>query len=117
MSSVKIQDIELFKDHLVVYERQDGLPKVAIYGLPDVEEPVRSLQCPLHVSFDDPTYSVERLGSEFNSSFLQLRYSTLKTPPSEYEVDMKTGDKVRKSATVSYIIRSLCSALTCDLHD
>ncbi|XP_030951878.1 uncharacterized protein LOC115975293 isoform X1 [Quercus lobata] len=97
---IKIQDIELFKDHLVVYERVNGLPIVTIYGLPNVEEPVMRLQHCVHVQFDDPTYFVERLGSEFNSSFLQLRYSTLKTPPLEYEVDMKTGNKVKKNEKV-----------------
>ncbi|KAL4597770.1 hypothetical protein ACB092_11G013000 [Castanea dentata] len=100
--SVKIQNIQLYEDHLVVHELVNGLPKVTIYGLPDVGEPVQSLQGGFTVLFDDdPTYSAEPLVSEFNSSWLLIRYSTLKTPPFVYKVDMKTGKVVRKeSATV-----------------
>ena len=118
MSSVKIQNIQLFEDHLVAHERVNGLPKVTIYKLPDVREPVQRHLGSFTVPFDDdPAYSAEPLVSEFNSSFLKIRYSTLKTPPFVYEVDMKTGEVVSKeSATVSYIIKSLCSALSCDLQ-
>ncbi|KAK0574188.1 hypothetical protein LWI29_019497 [Acer saccharum] len=42
--SVKIQDIQLFTDHLVVYERENGLPKIITYRLPAVGEPLKSLQ-------------------------------------------------------------------------
>ncbi|KAL4597784.1 hypothetical protein ACB092_11G013900 [Castanea dentata] len=100
--SVKIQAIQLFENHLVVHERENGLPKVTIYGLLGVGEQVQSLQGGFTVPFgDDPTYSAVPLVSEFNSSILQICYSTLKTPPFVYEVDMKTDRVVRKeSATM-----------------
>nr|POE78721.1 protease 2 [Quercus suber] len=94
--SVKIQDIQLFNDHLVVYERENGLPKVTIYGLPDVGEPLKSLQGGHLVEFIDPIYSVDPSESQFNSSILRFYYSSMKTPPSVYDYDMKTGVSVLK---------------------
>ncbi|KAK7841486.1 protease 2 [Quercus suber] len=93
---VKIQDIQLFNDHLVVYERENGLPKVTIYGLPDVGEPLKSLQGGHLVEFIDPIYSVDPSESQFNSSILRFYYSSMKTPPSVYDYDMKTGVSVLK---------------------
>ncbi|KAM3693629.1 hypothetical protein ACJW31_08G182200 [Castanea mollissima] len=94
--SVKIQDIQLFNDHLVVYERENGLPKVTIYGLPDVGESLKSLQGGHLVEFIDPIYSVDPSESQFNSSILRFDYSSMKTPPSVYDYDMKTGVSVLK---------------------
>nr|POF06224.1 protease 2 [Quercus suber] len=94
--SVKIQDIQLFNNHIVVYECEKGLPKVTIYGLPDVEEPLKSLQGGHTVEFVDPIYSVEPSESQFTSSILRLDYSSVKTPHSVYDYDMKTGISVLK---------------------
>ncbi|KAL0000284.1 hypothetical protein SO802_019886 [Lithocarpus litseifolius] len=100
--SVKIQDIQLFNNHIVVYEREKCLPKVTIYGLPDVEEPLKSLQGGHTVEFVDPIYSVEPSESQFTSSILRLDFSSMKTPHSVYDYDMKTGISVlKKIKTVS----------------
>lgn len=103
--SVKIQDLCLFNDHLVIYEREDGLPKITIYNLPDVGQPLKRLQGGQAVNFSDPTYSVEPSESEYSSSILRYSYSSMKTPPSEYDYDMKTGISVlKKIETVSSIL-------------
>lgn len=105
--SVKIQDICLFSDHLVVYEREDGLQKITIYGLPDVGEPLKGLQGGRAVDFLDPTYSVDSSESEFSSSILRFSYSSLKTPRSVYDYDMRTGIQVlKKIETVSMLFSS-----------
>lgn len=115
MSSIKIQDIQLFKDHLVVYEREKGLPKVTIYGLPDAGEPLKSLQGGHTVNFIDPVYSVEPLESQFTSSILRFAYSSMKTPHSVYDYDMKAGISVlKKIESVSYINKSFSNY--CVLH-
>ncbi|XP_058090244.1 uncharacterized protein LOC131236807 isoform X1 [Magnolia sinica] len=94
--SVKIQDMQLFSDHLVVYEREDGLPKVTIYSLPPVGEVIESLQGGRAVDFIDPIYSVNPGEAEFSSSVLRFSYSSLKTPRSVYDYDMNTGISVLK---------------------
>ncbi|BBG94717.1 Prolyl oligopeptidase family protein [Prunus dulcis] len=90
------RDIQLFSDHLVVYEREEGLPKVTIYHLPDVGQPLKSLHGGQAVNFLDPTYSLDRSESEFSSRILRFSYSSMKTPPSVYDYDMKTGISVLK---------------------
>ncbi|KAF5939459.1 hypothetical protein HYC85_023718 [Camellia sinensis] len=94
--SVKIQDIQLFNDHLVVYEREKGLPKVTIYGLPPIGEPLERLQGGRAVDFIDPVYSVDPSESQFSSSILRFFYSSLRTPHSVYDYDMNTGVSVLK---------------------
>lgn len=96
--------MQLFNDHLVVYEREDGLPKVIVYRLPDVGEPLKILQDGQAVDFLDPVYSVDPSASEFSSSVLRFSYSSLKTPPSVYDYDMNTGDSVlKKIEPVSHV--------------
>lgn len=107
LSSIKIQDMQLFKDNLVVYEREEGLPRVTIYGLPNVGEPLKSLQVGHRVDFIDPIYSVEPSESQFVSSILRFEYSSMKTPHSVYDYDMKTGISVlKKIEAVSFICKS-----------
>lgn len=102
---MKIQYIQLFCDHLVVYERENGLPKVTIYRLPAVGEPLEILQGGQIVDFHDPTYSVNPSESQFSSSILRFSYSSLRTPSSVYDYDMNTGVSVlKKIQTVSYLI-------------
>ncbi|KAF5177171.1 Prolyl endopeptidase [Thalictrum thalictroides] len=94
--SVKIQDIQLFADHLVVYERINGLPSVSIYKLPAEGHTITSLQHGRDVDFIDPIYSVDSSESQFSSSILRFSYSSMKTPPSVYDYDMNTGVSVLK---------------------
>ncbi|OIW06833.1 hypothetical protein TanjilG_03728 [Lupinus angustifolius] len=94
--SVKIQEIQLFSDHLVAYERENGLQKITIYHLPPIGESLRSLEDGQAVNFIDPVYSVYLSESEFASSILRFSYSSLKTPSSVYDYDMKAGISVLK---------------------
>lgn len=102
--SVKIQDVQLFSGHLVVSEREDGLPKIIVYGLPDVGEPLKGLKDGKAIEFLDPTYSAYPSESEFSSSILRFFYSSMKTPRSVYDYDMKSGISVlKKIEPVSHI--------------
>jgi oligopeptidase B len=98
-----------------VYERENGLPKVTIYGLPDAGEPLKSLQGGHIVDFIDPIYLVEPSESQFTSSILRFAYSSMKTPDSVYDYDMKAGISVlKKIEVVSYINKSFSNY--CVLH-
>lgn len=99
--SVKIQDIQLFSDHLAVYEREKGLVKLTTYRLPPVGEPLERLQGGRTVDFVDPVYYIYPVESQFSSSTLRFVYSSLRTPLSVYDYDMNTGVSVlKKSETV-----------------
>ncbi|OIT34830.1 hypothetical protein A4A49_13620 [Nicotiana attenuata] len=94
--SVKLQDIQLFTDHLAVHERENGLPRITVYRLPAVGEPLERLQGGRAVDFADPVYSADPLESEFESSVLRFSYSSMRTPLSVYDYDMDTGVSVLK---------------------
>ncbi|XP_059633296.1 uncharacterized protein LOC132276060 isoform X2 [Cornus florida] len=94
--SVKIQDVQVFSDHLVTYEREKGLPRITIYCLPAVGEPLESLQGGRSVDFIDPIYSVDPSESIFSSSILRFSYSSMRIPLSTYDYDMNTGITVLK---------------------
>lgn len=96
LSSVKIQDVQPFSNHLVVYEREDGLPKINIYRLPAIGEPVGRLEGGRTLDFVDPVYSLDMSESEFYSSILRFHYSSMRTPPSVYDYDMNSGVLVLK---------------------
>ncbi|XP_059633292.1 uncharacterized protein LOC132276057 [Cornus florida] len=94
--SIKIQGVQLFNDHLAVYEREMGLPRITIYCLPAVGEPLESLQGGRSVDFIDTIYSVDPYESQFSSSVLRFAYSSMRTPHSIYDYDMNTGISVLK---------------------
>nr|CCW03276.1 similar to predicted: protease 2-like [Lupinus angustifolius] len=84
------------EDHLVAYERENGVQKITVHHLPPIGESLKSLQEGQTVPFIDPIYSVYSSQSEFSSSILRFSYSSLKTPPSVYDYDMKAGISVLK---------------------
>ncbi|CAI9097067.1 OLC1v1033369C3 [Oldenlandia corymbosa var. corymbosa] len=94
--SVKIQDIQLFTDHLVVHEREGGLQKITAYRLPEVGQPLERLQGGRSVDFQDPVYSLDPAESQFSSAILRFSYSSLRTPLSVFDYDMNSGVSVLK---------------------
>lgn len=94
--SIKLQELQVFKDYLVVYERENGLVKVTIYHLPPAGESIKSLSSGQTIQFIDPIYSVSPVESQFNSHILRYEYGSLHTPPSIYDYDMNIGKSVLK---------------------
>ncbi|KAH9290387.1 hypothetical protein KI387_034504, partial [Taxus chinensis] len=94
--SIKLQEVQAFKDHLVVYERDSGLVKVTIYHLPPVSDDITSLTGEQTVEFIEPIYLVSSMESQFNSHVLRYEYSSFRTPQSVYDYDMNTGKSVLK---------------------
>jgi oligopeptidase B len=80
---VMLENVQLYKDFAVFSEREKGLEHIA----------VRDLQTGKthRISMPEPVYSVFAMGSpEFDSSTIRFRYTSLVTPGSVYEYDMKT---------------------------
>ena len=100
---MKIQDIQLFDNHIAVYERENGLPKVTVYRLPAIGESIGQLQGGRTIDFIDPAYAVDPEESQFHSTVLRFYYSSMRTPPSVYDYDMDSGVSVlKKIKPVSY---------------
>jgi oligopeptidase B len=85
--SVKLDDIEVFKNHLVVYERERGVQKIRITNLTDNQN--------YYVDFPEPVYTFwpER-NPDFNTNLLRFDYTSLITPRSiyDYNMDKKTRE-------------------------
>ena len=80
---VLLEDFELFREYLVLEERENGLTRLRVrpwQGEGDHD-----------VAFDEPAY-VAFLGAnlELDSSVLRFGYSSLTTPTSQYDYDMRT---------------------------
>ena len=83
---VLLQGFELFADHLVLQERQRGLPRLRVMTWDGAED--------FNVAFDEAAYVV-RIGEnrEPDSRKLQFTYASMTTPMSTYVFDMQTRER------------------------
>jgi len=93
---VHIWHFEVFKDHLVLWEKKNGVTKLRIISLTDgmehfldFDEPIRS------VSDGEPRdFALRSLcNADFNGHILRYEYSSPTTPSSFYDYDMATKKK------------------------
>ncbi|OYD13931.1 oligopeptidase B [candidate division WOR-3 bacterium JGI_Cruoil_03_44_89] len=79
--SVKIEGVEVFKNHLVLYERENGLKKIRIVDLRNNESH--------YVEFPEPIYTIlPGRNRDFNTNLLRFNYASLVTPVSVFDYDM-----------------------------
>jgi oligopeptidase B len=84
--NVLIEGIDIFKDHLVVSERIDGLNRINIKKWDDSEN--------YFLNFDNETFSSNTTTNlDFNSKKLKYAYNSLNEPYSVIEFDMITKEK------------------------
>ncbi len=84
--NVTISSFELFKDYLVVFERENGLDKIRIKksGQADFST----------ITFDEADYSVWPVDNyDFNLLTLRFGFSSLKTPRSVFDYNLKTKQR------------------------
>lgn len=84
---VFLMGVSAFVDHLVIYDREAGLPNIRIRNLSTQEEHT--------VTFPEPTYEVsESINAEFNTHTLRFGYTSLITPSSvfDYDLDAQTRE-------------------------
>ena len=88
-AKVLVEDIEIFKDYLVVNERENGLNAIRIMAWDDSED--------YYLEFDNETYSAY-IGNnpDFNSNTLRYGYESLTTPSSVIDYEFKTKTKIIK---------------------
>ncbi len=102
--SVKIDDIELFAGHLVVYERKNGLRAIRITDLQSNETH--------YVEFPEPVYTfADNSNPEFHTEVLRFTYQSLTTSQSVYDYNMVDASReLRKQEPVKgYDPRAYCS--------
>jgi oligopeptidase B len=82
-AGVTIEGLDSFDNHLVIYERERGLERIAI----------RDADCALshYIEFPEPVYSVGATGNvEFKTKLLRFHYTSLVTPACVIDYDMQT---------------------------
>ncbi|GAA4647401.1 oligopeptidase B [Pontixanthobacter gangjinensis] len=81
-----LEDIDIFKEYLVVSERTNGLNKIRIIRWDNNKE--------YYIPFDNETYTAyTSINPDFDTDLLRYSYNSLTTPTSVVEYNMKTGDK------------------------
>ncbi|WP_228851584.1 S9 family peptidase [Aegicerativicinus sediminis] len=82
---VFIENVELFKDFLVVQEREAGLRQIRVMKWSGGD---------YYLPFKDPTYSAYiSANPEFDTDLLRYGYSSFTTPNSIYDYNMKTKEQ------------------------
>ena len=89
-----ILDVTCFKDYLVRFEREDGLPRIVIRKWSDGEEHA--------ISFPEEAYSLGMPGGyEYDTDTMRFIYSSMTTPRQTYDYNMRTRERVlRKTQEV-----------------
>lgn len=82
--AVKVEGIDLFADHAVLSEWENGLQQLEVI---DFKTSKRK-----NIKFPEPVYSAGLTGNrEFNTSVVRYVYNSLVTPNSYFDYDMNTG--------------------------
>lgn len=91
---VLLEDVDLFKDHMVFSERKDGLTHLRVRKL--------STGVEHNIAFNDPAYvAYTGTNPEFDSDKLRYGYTSLTTPSGIYEHDLDAAtDKLLKQQEV-----------------
>jgi len=85
-TNVLLNSIEVFDDYLVLSERKDGLRQIRILS--------QSEDTDYYINFGEETYVAYPTNNpEFDTEVLRYSFSSLTTPRSVYDYNMKTGEK------------------------
>ena len=82
--AVKVDDLDLFARHMVVYERENGLRTLRVINLETGADH--------YVPFDEPVYTFSSGDNpNYDTRLLRYEYTSLATPETTYDYDMETG--------------------------
>ncbi len=85
-SEVMLERLEMFSDHYVLFERENGLPRIRITDLKTAKSH--------HVQFPEPVYFLSGAPNlEFRTDKLRFTYQSFVTPVSVYDYEIKTGEQ------------------------
>ena len=85
-SDVHLLGLEVFKDHLVLNERKNGLRGLWIMNHKTSHDK--------QIQFDEATYTARiSVNEEFNTDILRYSYTSMVTPRSTFDYNMNTGEK------------------------
>lgn len=80
-TEVLLENVDEFKDFIVISERKNGLIQLRVRNLKDGNE--------FYIDFGEPAYTAYAAGNiEYNTNTLRYAYTSLTTPQSVYDYDM-----------------------------
>ncbi|MEZ4744605.1 MAG: S9 family peptidase [Calditrichia bacterium] len=83
---ILLETIEVFNNYLVLRERKNGLRQLRIINQRDKSDH--------YLDFGEPAYSIySDINLDFDTDLLRYKYTSLTTPMSNYEYNMKTREK------------------------
>ncbi len=86
---IKIEDVDVFENHLVIYERENGLENIRILNLQTGENH--------HIEFPEPVYGLRTQSNpEFEIDQLRFMYYSMVTPKNVFDYNMNTKDRELK---------------------
>jgi oligopeptidase B len=84
--TVMLEGINCFANHLIVFERENGLNKLRVTELATGQSH--------YIAFPEPVYSAFPSGNpEFNTTAFRFSYQSFVTPSSVYDYDLKTRER------------------------
>lgn len=84
---VFLEGIDIFKDHLVVTERKNGLIDLRVIKWSDMSEH--------YIEFSDPAYTAYTFSNpEFDTDILRYGYTSMTTPNSTFDYNMNSKEQV-----------------------
>lgn len=90
--SVKVDFVQAFKSHLVVYEREGGLRRMRVHDLRSGAHH--------YAAFPEPVYTFSPAANpEFDTRVVRFNYTSLITPGSVYDYDMNSRTRELKKQT------------------
>lgn len=86
---VMLEDVDLFERWMVVQERDRGTLKLRVFDLRDGTQ-----GRDWHIPFDETVYSAGGdVNAEFDSDVYRVAYTSMVTPHSIYDVDLRSGER------------------------
>lgn len=83
--AVMLEGHETFRDHLIVHEREDGVPEIAVRRLAD--------GATHRITFPEPTYECHpHANPEFDTATYRYGYQSLVTPASVYQYELESRE-------------------------
>jgi len=120
---VMLAGADVFQTHLVLFEREGGLPYLRIVDL--TSDGRNALEASHRIEFGEPAYNAS-LGDnpEFGTSHVRFQYESFVTPRSVFDYDVRTRERsLRKQQPVlggydsaKYVIERLHASATDGTH-
>ncbi|MCF2910506.1 S9 family peptidase [Pseudoalteromonas sp. DL2-H2.2] len=88
----KLEEVELFNDHLVYQSRVEGIGTLNVLNLKTQKRQT--------LTFNDPAYMASMTGNyELDSQFVRVSYQSMTTPNTIYDIDLNTLEKTQRKQT------------------